>query len=223
MSTTATTIETIDMAGDMSISSAISIARPLTPTEDDEDNAVGIQPLEVAEEGEDNIQSEYPTGTKFYFICISMGLVLILDALDSNILATAIPAITDDFHTVADIGWYSSAYRLASCSSQFMYGKLYKLFPIKTFPDLHSDFPGRLYRLCYRFIFVGIHPGSCSDWTGVCRNCFWDIHDSCAHSAFAETTSIHIDVRRFRVGGGDRRSTCGGRSDAKTRLAMVLL
>lgn len=40
-------------------------------------------------------------------------------------------SITDHFHTVADVGWYSSAFRLCSCAFQFIFGKLYKLFSVK--------------------------------------------------------------------------------------------
>lgn len=70
-----------------------------------------------------SIGQQYPTGAKFYFIVLSISLVLILCGLDQNIVATAVPSITDHFHTVADVGWYSAAYRLTSCSFQFMFGK----------------------------------------------------------------------------------------------------
>ncbi|GAM88210.1 hypothetical protein ANO11243_062410 [Dothideomycetidae sp. 11243] len=73
----------------------------------------------------------YPTGLKFFIITISVGLVLILGGLDLNVVATAVPAITDHFHTVADVGWYAAAYRLTTCAFQFFFGKLYKLFAIK--------------------------------------------------------------------------------------------
>lgn len=73
----------------------------------------------------------YPEGVAFYFVALSMCLVLIVIGIDLNIISTAVPAITDHFHTVADVGWYSAAYRLMSCAFQFLFGKLYKLFPIK--------------------------------------------------------------------------------------------
>lgn len=41
------------------------------------------------------------------------------------------PSITDEFRTVADVGWYSSAFRLCACSFAFMFGKMYKLFPLR--------------------------------------------------------------------------------------------
>jgi MFS family permease len=60
-----------------------------------------------------------------------MGLSLILISLDNTILATAIPSITNHFKTIADIGWYTSAYRLTSCSLQFMFGKFLPSVSVK--------------------------------------------------------------------------------------------
>jgi hypothetical protein len=58
-------------------------------------------------------------------------VVLILGGLDANIVATAVPSITNHFHTVADVGRYSSAFRLCTCAFQFGFVKLYKLFSIE--------------------------------------------------------------------------------------------
>jgi len=58
-------------------------------------------------------------------------LSLIMVGLDVSILATAVPRITDEFQTIVDIGWYASAFRLTSCSLQFMFGKFYSLFSVK--------------------------------------------------------------------------------------------
>ena len=48
-----------------------------------------------------------------------------------KIIATAIPKITDDFHSLNDIGWYGSAYLLTTCAFQLLFGKIYALFPVK--------------------------------------------------------------------------------------------
>ncbi|GAQ34926.1 hypothetical protein AtubIFM57143_010192 [Aspergillus tubingensis] len=77
-------------------------------------------------------EAEYPSGTKFWLLMLTLAAVLILSSIDMNIVATAVPSITDYFHTVADVGWYSSAFRLCQCSFQFVFGKVYKLFSIKT-------------------------------------------------------------------------------------------
>ncbi|BCR96445.1 MDR family MFS transporter [Aspergillus luchuensis] len=63
---------------------------------------------------------------------LTLAAVLILSSIDMNIVATAVPSITDYFHTVTDVGWYSSAFRLCQCSFQFVFGKAYKLFSIKS-------------------------------------------------------------------------------------------
>ncbi|KAK5125448.1 hypothetical protein LTR85_000557 [Meristemomyces frigidus] len=76
-------------------------------------------------------ENQYPTGAKFYSILLSIAVLLVLGGLDASIVATAVPAITDHFHTVADVGWYSVAFRLPLCAFQFFFGKLYKLFSIK--------------------------------------------------------------------------------------------
>lgn len=76
-------------------------------------------------------EPSYPTGTKFWFTIIALCVVLTLGGLDTNIVATAVPSITNDFHTVADVGWYASAFRLCCCAFQFGFAKMYKLFSIK--------------------------------------------------------------------------------------------
>ena len=90
-----------------------------------------LDSLEVIEpSGQD--EPEYPTGVKFAAVMVAVGLSLVLVGLDTTILATAIPSITNHFNTIADIGWYASAYRLTACSLQFMFGKFYSLFSVKT-------------------------------------------------------------------------------------------
>ena len=77
------------------------------------------------------IQPEYPTGAKLCLIMLTIAALLILTCIDMNIVATAVPTITDHFHTVADVGWYSSAFRLCMCAFQFVFGKAYTLFSVK--------------------------------------------------------------------------------------------
>ncbi|CEI70757.1 Efflux pump roqT [Fusarium venenatum] len=73
----------------------------------------------------------HPEGIKLWLIMLSVTAVLILSSVDMNIVATAVPSITDHFHTVAHVGWYSSAFRLCVCAFQFIFGKAYKLFSVK--------------------------------------------------------------------------------------------
>jgi MFS family permease len=47
------------------------------------------------------------------------------------IIATAIPSITNEFHSIADIGWYGSAYMLTTAIFNPLFGKMYQLYSIK--------------------------------------------------------------------------------------------
>ncbi|KFA51567.1 hypothetical protein S40293_03952 [Stachybotrys chartarum IBT 40293] len=75
--------------------------------------------------------SEYPNNLQRMIIMTAMYLILFLVNLDTNIISTAIPRITDEFHSLNDIGWYGSAYLLTMCCFQLVMGKLYKLVPAK--------------------------------------------------------------------------------------------
>ncbi len=50
---------------------------------------------------------------------------------DRTIIATAIPKITEEFKSIADIGWYGSAYLLTSAGFQLAFGRLFAEFNIK--------------------------------------------------------------------------------------------
>ncbi|KAI2463364.1 MFS general substrate transporter [Annulohypoxylon bovei var. microspora] len=49
-----------------------------------------------------------------YLVLGALTIVYFLVMLDNTILATAIPYITDEFHSLLDVGWYASAYQLTS-------------------------------------------------------------------------------------------------------------
>ena len=51
--------------------------------------------------------------------------------LDSTILATAVPKITEEFESLADIGWYGSSAFLTFAAFQTCWGKAFKYFQIK--------------------------------------------------------------------------------------------
>ncbi|RJE23678.1 MFS toxin efflux pump [Aspergillus sclerotialis] len=68
--------------------------------------------------------TEYPTGIK-------LGLIVLALCLNNSIIATAIPKITEQFHSLDDVGWYGSAYLLTMSSLQLLFGKLYSFFSIK--------------------------------------------------------------------------------------------
>lgn len=72
-----------------------------------------------------------PKSLKFWLTLVANFLAMFLVALDRTILATAIPTITDEFHSLGDIGWYGSAYMLTTACSQLIFGRLYKHYNMK--------------------------------------------------------------------------------------------
>ncbi|KAK0635819.1 major facilitator superfamily domain-containing protein [Bombardia bombarda] len=81
--------------------------------------------------GEEDENQEYPTGLRLALLLISVMLTLFLVSLDRLIISTAIPQITNDFHSVTDIGWYGSAYLLTNSAFQLLFGRLYTIFSVK--------------------------------------------------------------------------------------------
>lgn len=79
--------------------------------------------------GEDDVV--YPTGIKFWLSISSLLLTMVFVGLDLTIVAVAVPALTDHFKTINDIGWYSSAYMLFYASFVFLSARLYNVFATK--------------------------------------------------------------------------------------------
>lgn len=48
-----------------------------------------------------------------------------------TIVATAIPRITDQFHSLDQVGWYGSAFFLTLAAFQAAWGKAYRYFSLK--------------------------------------------------------------------------------------------
>ena len=72
-----------------------------------------------------------PKSLKFWIIVLSMYLSIFLVALDRMIIATAIPSITDEFHSIEDIAWYGSAYMLTAAIFNPLFGRIYQLYSTK--------------------------------------------------------------------------------------------
>lgn len=68
-------------------------------------------------------EEDYPTGLRFVLITIGLILSIFLAALDTTIISTAIPKITDHFGALKDVGWYGSAYAITNASFQSCWGK----------------------------------------------------------------------------------------------------
>lgn len=78
------------------------------------------------------ITPDYPGAFKLIFIFVALIVSIFLSALDMTIIATAIPRITDEFHSLNQVGWYGSAFFLTNASFQSTWGKGYRYFPLKT-------------------------------------------------------------------------------------------
>lgn len=102
---------------------------PLTPTSEQQQQQ---EKQEKQENGDDDSTVVYPQGATRILIIASLCLSVLLVALDQTIIAPALGAITTQFSSVSDIGWYGSAYLLTTTALQPLYGKLYDGFPVKT-------------------------------------------------------------------------------------------
>jgi hypothetical protein len=104
--------------------------------------------------------ASYPPPLIFAINMVAMYIAIFCVALDNTIISTAVPRITDQFHALNDVGWYSSgrccfsprpsspislndqtnqpksiddfaAYTLTQCVSLLQFGKLNQLFSPK--------------------------------------------------------------------------------------------
>ncbi|KFG87985.1 putative efflux pump antibiotic resistance protein [Metarhizium anisopliae] len=85
--------------------------------------------IDTASMRDDGMQ--HATGMKLALIITALCFAVFVMALDNSIIATAIPRITDEFHSLPDIGWYGSAYMLTGSSFQLLFGKFYTFWSIK--------------------------------------------------------------------------------------------
>jgi EmrB/QacA subfamily drug resistance transporter len=99
-----------------------------TPPEDD---PVRDEPAEPELPPREPPQTQYPPPAKLALILISLYIGIFLVALDRTIMGPAIPEITNQFHSLGDVGWYGSAYMLTSCGFILLYGRLYTFFSTK--------------------------------------------------------------------------------------------
>lgn len=63
-------------------------------------------PVETPAETPAEHEREYVHGIKLFAIMVPTTLVYFLLMLDGSIVSTAIPAITSEFNSLLDIGWY---------------------------------------------------------------------------------------------------------------------
>jgi MFS family permease len=76
-------------------------------------------------------EPDHINGMPLVALMVCVCLVCFLLLLDTSIIATAIPRITDEFHSLRDVGWYGSAYQLACAALQPLAGRVYTIFNSK--------------------------------------------------------------------------------------------
>ncbi|KAJ9633889.1 hypothetical protein H2204_006675 [Knufia peltigerae] len=79
----------------------------------------------------DEATGDYYHGKRLAIVVVSLMLSTFLVSLDNTILATAIPRITDEFHGLDNVSWYSAAYFMTFGTFQSTWGKLFKYFNLK--------------------------------------------------------------------------------------------
>lgn len=75
--------------------------------------------------------SDFPTKGALALIVLALLLAMFTNNLDTTIIATAIPRITDEFHALDEVGWYGSAFFLTTAAFESMWGKGYKYLALK--------------------------------------------------------------------------------------------
>ncbi|TGO10234.1 hypothetical protein BTUL_0140g00010 [Botrytis tulipae] len=74
---------------------------------------------------------EYLTGWRVTAVGLAIVMSMFLASLDLTIISTAIPHITEEFHSLNDVGWYGSALFLTVAAAQSVWGKAFKYFSVK--------------------------------------------------------------------------------------------
>ncbi|RAK96879.1 MFS-type gliotoxin efflux transporter gliA [Aspergillus ibericus CBS 121593] len=88
-------------------------------------------PIQADDDLAPSSTEKYMDGVLLHVIMLCLSVAMLLVSLDTTIISTAIPQITDEFRSTADVGWYGSAFLLGSAVTQAPWGKLYGFFNIK--------------------------------------------------------------------------------------------
>jgi len=101
----------------------------VAPVDDVERNAASA--VKIDDEDAEPNDEEYPAFARVVAIMLCLYLCVFIVALDRTIIGTAIPAITDDFKSLGDVGWYGSSYLLTASAFQLIYGRIYTFYSPK--------------------------------------------------------------------------------------------
>ncbi|KAK1450799.1 major facilitator superfamily transporter [Colletotrichum cuscutae] len=80
----------------------------------------------------DQVEGEqWVEGWRLAVLVVGICLAVLSISADRTLLTTAIPQITSDCQSTADIGWYGSAQLLTICAFQPVFGRVFSLFSVK--------------------------------------------------------------------------------------------
>ncbi|KAM7186797.1 MFS general substrate transporter [Naviculisporaceae sp. PSN 640] len=88
-----------------------------------------IESLQI-EEPARPFERVYLEGVKLHIILVCIVVATFLLMLDTSVIATAVPSITDEFDSLADLGWYSGVYQLACAVFQPLTGRIFQRLPL---------------------------------------------------------------------------------------------
>ncbi|KAJ5279766.1 hypothetical protein N7478_005138 [Penicillium angulare] len=79
----------------------------------------------------DETNEERLSGYRLAALVFGLSCCVFCTALDGTIVATSVPKIATQFHSLEDVGWYASSYMLTTCAVTLPFGRIYTLFPAK--------------------------------------------------------------------------------------------
>jgi MFS family permease len=79
----------------------------------------------------ENGNREYISGLRLWLLILGLLLTVFIMMLDTSILSTAVPYVTNAFDTIDDIGWYAASYLVATSSLQPLSGRIYTYYQLK--------------------------------------------------------------------------------------------
>ncbi|KAL7620245.1 hypothetical protein AAE478_009238 [Parahypoxylon ruwenzoriense] len=111
----------------------VQLSRSSRPYEPDitEEQAEHTQHPPPSGENEHADSDGFLQGIPLVLLIIGLSLVVFLISIDRTIITTAVPFITSEFKSAADIGWYGSSYLLTACAFQPVFGRVFTLFDVK--------------------------------------------------------------------------------------------
>jgi EmrB/QacA subfamily drug resistance transporter len=99
---------------------------PTDPTDAPVQDEIAGQDAAPAEEAQD--EKPKRSKTKIALIMLSLGISVLLVALDITIVTTALPTIAERFHSASGYTWVGSAYLIANAAATPIWGKVSDIF-----------------------------------------------------------------------------------------------